>query len=209
RFFLISTHYRSPIDLGDFEPGRQDLPSGLVNVHKGHKAFVRFAERYQRVTGKGFYELAAPTRVKEGRSFRQPEFGDFLARFREHMDDDFNTGGAVGVLFDLARALNRLADAGKLEDPAARDAGARADFEEGALLLKELGQILGLFREPEALTPSSEVIAQLHSQPTPHAQPRAQAEAYMLGQNPAPALTAAEDTLVAGLLQVFADLDEQ
>src|SRR5262249_18409556 len=39
RFFLISTHYRSPIDLGDFEPGRQDLPSGLVNVHKGYEAF--------------------------------------------------------------------------------------------------------------------------------------------------------------------------
>src|SRR5262249_27350839 len=150
RFFLISTHYRSPIDLGDFEPGRQDLPSGLVNVHKGYEAFVRFAERYQRVTGKSFYELAAPTRVKEGRSFRQPEFGDFLARFREHMDDDFNTGGGVGVLFELATALNRLADAGKLEEHAARDAGARADFDEGALLLKYLGQILGLFYQPPA-----------------------------------------------------------
>ena len=28
-------------------------------------------------------------------------------RFLEHMDDDFNTGGAIGVLFELLTALNR------------------------------------------------------------------------------------------------------
>ena len=39
------------------------------------------------------------------------------------MDDDFNTGGALGELFELVRALNRYADAETLEarkdDPAA------------------------------------------------------------------------------------------
>jgi cysteinyl-tRNA synthetase len=67
------------------------------------------------------------------------------------MDDDFNTGGAVGVMFELGRTLNGIADAGKLEDPANANPRARTEFEEGALLLKELGLILGLFFEkPQA-----------------------------------------------------------
>ena len=69
-------------------------------------------------------------------------------RFLEHMDDDFNTGGAVGVLFEVLTALNRYADQEKLEEPVAgKTAQGRPAFEEGAVLLKELGQILGLFYE--------------------------------------------------------------
>jgi cysteinyl-tRNA synthetase len=154
RFFIINTHYRSPIDIGDWDPRKPDappVPPALTSVCKAHESFVRLAERFDRVTGKRFYEAAVPTRVQEHRSFRLPEFGDFLVRFREHMDDDFNTGGAVGVMFEMVTSLNKLADAGKLEDPAKADANARADFEEGALLLKELGLILGLFYErPQA-----------------------------------------------------------
>jgi cysteinyl-tRNA synthetase len=119
----------------------------LNNVCKAHESFVRLAERFDRVTGKKFYEAAVPSKVSEDRSFRRPELGDFRARFREHMDDDFNTGGAVGVMFELARTLNALADAGKLEEPTKADPSAKSDFEEGALLLKELGLILGLFYE--------------------------------------------------------------
>jgi cysteinyl-tRNA synthetase len=146
RFFLISTHYRSPIDLGDFDPKKDALPAGLVAAQKAYETFTRFGERYQRITGKSFLELAAPTRRAEGRAFRQPEFADMLARFCEHLDDDFNTGGGVGVLFELATAINRLADSSKLEAPGA-NADSRTAFEEGAVLLKELGQILGLFFE--------------------------------------------------------------
>lgn len=144
RFFLISTHYRSPIDLGDFDPKTHDMPSGLAAAQRACDTFARFGERYQRITGKSFVQLSAPTRFVEGRKFKLPELGDALERFREHMDDDFNTGGAVGVLFDLVTALNRLADTAKLETSTPDTAG-RAAFDDGALLLKELGQILGLF----------------------------------------------------------------
>ena len=36
------------------------------------------------------------------------------------MDDDFNTGGAVGDLFELVRTLNKFADDEKLENTQAR-----------------------------------------------------------------------------------------
>jgi cysteinyl-tRNA synthetase len=150
RFFILNTHYRSPIDLGEWDPRDPQsprIPPGLENAKKAHDTFMRFAERFDRVTGKKFYELAVPSKVQEGRKFSRPEFGELLTRFREHMDDDFNTGGAVGVLFELVNSLNRLADSAKLEDPAKADAAGRAQFEEGALVAKELGQILGLFFE--------------------------------------------------------------
>ncbi|HZT82416.1 MAG TPA: cysteine--tRNA ligase [Gemmataceae bacterium] len=150
RFFLISTHYRSPIDLGEWDREKSPLPPGLVNAQKGYEAFFRFEERYERLTGKSFLSLAAPARANDRRAFRRPEHGEYLARFREYMDDDFNTGGAAAVLFELVTALNRFADVNKLEEPAGRRAEALADFEEGALLLKELGQVLGLFYEAPA-----------------------------------------------------------
>jgi cysteinyl-tRNA synthetase len=145
RFFLISTHYRSPIDLGDFDPKTEELPPGLLAAKKAHETFDRFGERFQRITGKSFSGIRGPTRYSGGRAFRRPEFGEFLERFREHMDDDFNTGGAVGVLFELVTALNRFADIAKLE--AGSDADAKEAFSEGAVLLKELGLVLGLFFE--------------------------------------------------------------
>ena len=147
RFFMLNTHYRSPIDLGTFDPASGTLPTGMENAKRAHETFVRLAERFDRVTGKSFFALTAPTTVNDGRSFRRPEFGEFLTRFREFMDDDFNTGGGVGVLFELVTSLNRLADTAKLEDPGKADADGRAAFEEGAVLAKELGQILGLFFE--------------------------------------------------------------
>ena len=55
------------------------------------------------------------------------------ARFREAMDDDFNSAEAVAVLFELANELNRSREASH------------------AQLLKSLGGVLGLLqREPTA-----------------------------------------------------------
>jgi len=69
--------------------------------------------------------------------------------FLECMDDDFNTGGAIGVLYELLGTLNRFADRRGLEGPEA-DEAAVADFVRGAVVLKELSQILGVFQEPPA-----------------------------------------------------------
>jgi cysteinyl-tRNA synthetase len=62
------------------------------------------------------------------------------------MADDFNTGGAIGVLYELLTALNRFADARQLEGPA--PVAALPEFERGVVVLRELSCILGLFREP-------------------------------------------------------------
>ena len=106
RCLFLSSHYRRPIDYG---PGRLD------ELARGLEAFWSLFERFERLTGESFFALEAPTRPRRLR--RAPitgllgEVAEHRDRFLEAMDDDFNTGGALGELYELVRALNRFADA--------------------------------------------------------------------------------------------------
>jgi cysteinyl-tRNA synthetase len=144
RLLLLATHYRSPIEYSE---------DRLQEIHRSLDNFYRFFERYQRVTGRSFYAVEAPRKhgpFETGAS-RQREFPDEVARLRatflECLADDFNTGGAIGVLYELLTALNRFADARQLEGPTPA-AGAAEEFERGVVVLRELSGVLGLFREP-------------------------------------------------------------
>jgi cysteinyl-tRNA synthetase len=149
RFFVLGTHYRSPIDMGEWEPGKP-LPAGMLAAKAAHDTFLRFAERVGRATGTAFAALTPAARI-DARSTSTVAYAGFLHRFHEHMDDDFNTGGAVAVLFDLVNRLNKLADEGKLEDPSAADPISQVDFAEGAQVVRDLAAILGLtFDLPKA-----------------------------------------------------------
>jgi cysteinyl-tRNA synthetase len=143
RFFLLATHYRRPIDFGE---------DRLEEIQRALDGFYRFFDRYQRITGGSFYELAAPTSRQpfDARGHDEPftqEVSRLRDAFLEHMDDDFNTGGAIGVLFELLNALNRFADSNKLESGTALPE-VIADFRTGAGVLREASHILGLFRKP-------------------------------------------------------------
>ncbi|MFM8274658.1 MAG: cysteine--tRNA ligase [Gemmata sp.] len=163
RFFVLNTHYRSPIDLGDWQPVPGSIPSNLEAARAAFETFVRFAERVQRVTGRSLADLPTAPRAGEGRAFAQRAFAEHHQRFRGHMDDDFNTGGATGVLFELVTALNRTADAARLEDPGTDNPAAKAEFIEGAALVNEIAQILGLTftAEAKSLDGGNELVAGL------------------------------------------------
>ena len=64
------------------------------------------------------------------------------------MDDDFNTGGATGDLFEIARSMNRFIDGEQLEEAAKRTPENIAWLVSGMSILKELGAILGIFIKP-------------------------------------------------------------
>lgn len=150
RFFLLSTHYRRPID---FSMER------IEEVAKGLETFYRFFKRYEKVLDTSFYSRAAATSRKKGDSGiirgtpESDQISDYRTKFLEFMDDDFNTGGAVGVLFDLLRMLNRFIDDSKLESMGKAKESVEQLYsisvlEYGASVLRELGLTLGLFREP-------------------------------------------------------------
>ncbi len=147
RFFLLSTHYRRPIDYS--EDRLQETNTALA-------AFYRYFERYKRVTGEEFYALEAPKsraagEVTAGNSPLLAEVKKHRDEFLAMMDDDFNTGGGIGVLFELVRGLNRWVEQEKLED-ADRTAPGFADkvatLQQATRVLRDIAAVLGLFRQP-------------------------------------------------------------
>jgi cysteinyl-tRNA synthetase len=144
RFFVLSTQYRRPIDYSE---------ERLHEVETGMDTFYRFFKRFERIVGTSYYAMPIPATRKQG-DFDPGEepllktAAEHRNRFLEAMDDDFNTGGGIGALFDLVRALNKFADDEKLEDPAKRAADKVDVLRRGATTLRELAGTLGLFRKP-------------------------------------------------------------
>ncbi|MBX9625827.1 MAG: cysteine--tRNA ligase [Gemmataceae bacterium] len=151
RFFILQTHYRSPIEMGNWsedKTGRRlPLPDNMLAAKTAFGTFEEFARRVGRVLGTPFAGVKPPGAGSAARTMAM-RYVKFQQRFNEHLDDDFNTGGAVGVLFELVTALNKLADAGKLEDPDKAQPEVRAEFADGAAVVREMCDLLGLKLEP-------------------------------------------------------------
>jgi cysteinyl-tRNA synthetase len=98
RLYLLSTHYRSPIDYG--QDRLDEAQAALDRV----KNFLRAAEHAARGTGGPDGDAPA---LLEG---AEAEFRDSIERarggFDEALDDDFNSAGALGKVFELIRAGN-------------------------------------------------------------------------------------------------------
>ncbi len=95
RFFIARAHYRSPISYSDHN--LEDAKQALTRLYTALK---------DRAAQAGEVDWSDP----------------YAQRFREAMNDDFNTPEAVAVLFDLANEVNRthaLAHAGLLKSLAA------------------------------------------------------------------------------------------
>ena len=144
RFCLLRTHYRSTVLFGE---------DALEEAGTGLEAFYRFFKRYERVTGSSFYDLT-PATSRDADSFDVAGDTTLTAvlesrsRFITAMDDDFNTGSAVGDLFELVRMLNKYVDQENLEGAGKSDATKLAVLAQGATTLRELTGILGLFKAP-------------------------------------------------------------
>ena len=107
RFFMLRTHYRSPFNFSDTL--LDEARSGLRRLYTA-------------------LQSAGPMPALAAVDWAEPR----AAAYKAAMDDDFNTPGALAVLFELASEVNR---------------GKTAD----AALLKALGATLGLLQaDPQA-----------------------------------------------------------
>ena len=130
RYYLLSTHYRSPIEFSE-----ERLAEAAVAYQRLRTPLER-AAAWQAPADGG---LGGPLREAAEEAERL---------FHEAMDDDFNSARALGHLFDFARVVNRALDEG---------AGAEAVAASSRLL--KLGSVLGLFwRAPQAEAWSGEVM---------------------------------------------------
>ena len=150
RFFLLNSHYRSPIDYSE---------ERIREIEKSMEAFYRFFDRHKRVTGDSFHSIE-PAARREAGDFEpgypavRKQIHELRRQFQEAMDDDFNTGASIGVLFELVRLLNKFADQEKLE-AGVKDVNLLESFRLGSRVLRELSATLGLFQKPIAAPTSA------------------------------------------------------
>jgi len=121
RMMVLNSSYRNPLTFSDeivtaAERGLERLRGALRPAPAGHLAEGEPVQALQQ-------QISA---ARQG--------------FVDCMDDDFNTAGALGHLFDLVRAINQ-----------ARDAGVTAELVgQGQALLRELMAVFGLRTERPA-----------------------------------------------------------
>ncbi|MGD1075277.1 MAG: cysteine--tRNA ligase [Thermodesulfovibrionales bacterium] len=97
RFFLLSTHYRSPIEFSD-----ESLREAESSLDRYYTTLIRI-EDFLREGPEKARPSAEETSLEE-------TLAAFMNAFREAMDDDFNTALALGHIFELIRETNRFLD---------------------------------------------------------------------------------------------------
>ncbi len=150
RFFLLRTHYRSTILYSE---------AGLEEAGAALEGFYRAFDRFTEITGRSFYNELETEGVPAARTRAEGEFdpGDneplqqvhaLRAKFIAAMDDDFNTGAAISVLFDWLRLINRYIDQNGLTGGADPTSAAVKTLIAAFRTMKELTNVLGLFVKP-------------------------------------------------------------
>ncbi|MGD9489274.1 MAG: cysteine--tRNA ligase [Calditrichaceae bacterium] len=120
RFFILTSHYRSPLDFSD---------QALDGAHKGlEKVYSNFA-RISKIKTTG----------KTDNVELQKSIDAYRKAFEEAMNDDFNTPRAIAALFDFFREVNSRLDQ-------TRDVLNTSDVKKLITIIdKTAGDVLGLF----------------------------------------------------------------
>lgn len=119
RYFLLSHHYRSPVDYSD---------ASLYDAKAGLDRLYGFKLRLSEALGKSA-ETGVPSEAVA------PILADLERDFNEAMEDDFNAAGAIGHLHKAARAAGQILNEGT---------PTRADLEAINRVFGKLGAVLGL-----------------------------------------------------------------
>jgi len=119
RLFLLSNHYRSPIDFS--EKSMDEATTGLDKIYAA-------LDRLENCT----FPLNSKSPEKTG---------SFWKKFSKAMNDDFNTTKGIGILFETIRNTNRVLDENKTDSENFRQLlSVKKD-------IKKIGAILGILLE--------------------------------------------------------------
>ncbi len=126
RFFLISKHYRSPINFSD-----QELENAAKSLNKLENVIVKLDNLLKEKANYGIIDvnkLAETIDKKE-------------SKLIEAMDDDFNTALAIGILHELAKEINRFVNSNEFK----LTVDAKEVLKEARAIFKDFGEgVLGI-----------------------------------------------------------------
>lgn len=125
RLFILNGHYRGRLDFTE-----EALEAASGGVERLHGAVAALRDRLRTADDGGEVDAAWADRL-----------ADMRARFGQAMDEDFNTAGALAVLFEFTREVNALLASG---EPVNRATLAAIDG-----VYRDLGEtVLGLIPDP-------------------------------------------------------------
>lgn len=131
RLFLLSKHYRSPLDYS--EDAVSDAKTALWRIYSS----IAEAKRIEDI------QIKKEKPVSEAAQTDMALLNEIGQRFDQQMADDFNTAGALGVIFEGVKALNRLMQEVS-KSPSQQLANS---IIKGARTIQQLAQVLGLVQE--------------------------------------------------------------
>jgi len=123
RFFLLSSHYRSPIDFSD-----QNLNEAKINLDRFYDLFL-FAEGVSPSPQSPPIKGGEITSPLAGEGWGE---GELMQKFENAMGDDFNTAQAIGHLNTELHHLNSIRS-------------KSSEFLKGVANIRKIGDVLGLF----------------------------------------------------------------
>lgn len=126
RLFLLSTHYRSPIEFSD------------AQLHEAEASLDKFYATVSRVQDTLEQQAKGEQLSKSGELFSS-KLAVFPEEFVQAMDDDFNTALAIGHMFEVIREINRFLDS---KPSTAEDRRLLRDAVDS---IREMGAVLNLF----------------------------------------------------------------
>ena len=130
RFYLLSTHYRSPLDFDD-----EKLESFQNGLRRLENAWELLDERLE-----GFDKSDSLRDDKTGNNVPELLTEKSLS-FEQAMDDDFNTALAIAVWFDLVKEVNIFLK--RMDENDQKAKGMLLGFKELFLMFNE---VLGIFK---------------------------------------------------------------
>ena len=128
RFFILQTHYRSPLDFSDDRLKEAQTSLSRLQTTQG------YIEELAKKQGAG--EATAAELAKKAEELR--------AAFDEAMDDDFNTALAISQLFALSKEINIY-----YQDVTAGKAFDAENFAKVKNVWDAMAGIIGLFEQQE------------------------------------------------------------
>ncbi len=151
RFYMLSTHYRSPLDFDDtkLEMNKKSL-TRLHNALDNIKALINGVSY-------GDSDISLEKEIKSLLDI----LGKTEREFGEAMDDDFNTSLAVACLFDLAREANAFGKALDVHAGKVLPVTVKETLEKVKEKFLQLGLVLGLFQQEGAVPEESGIIEKL------------------------------------------------
>lgn len=124
RYFLLSGHYRNPIDFS----------KELMEQAKNSLARIRNTK----INLEHFIENAKGSMNEEERKQLEKQ-AVYKEKFKETMEDDLNTADAISAIFELVKEINTVTSENSTKEFCEKELG----------LLTELSGVLGLLKENE------------------------------------------------------------